>query len=217
PYYLMVTAAGNTQQFQYNELPITGTPSDAHDLLLGYAVSKNGLTVAAADKVEFDQDQNVVNAQIASFSNFGPTDDGRIKPDLTGEGVNVYSAYSDSETSYLAQSGTSMAAPGVTGALLLLQQYYKETHGDFMKAATLKGLSLHTADEAGEFPGPDARFGWGIVNTKKAANAISNVGLSSIIEETSLANGEMLQYTFQVEEGETLMASISWTDPAFSG
>src|SRR5690606_16730121 len=161
PYYLMVTAAGNTQQYQYNEQPITGTAADAHDLLLGYAVSKNGLTVAAADKVMFDDHQNVVSAEIASFSNFGPADDGRIKPDITGEGVNVYSAYSDSETSYLAQSGTSMAAPGVTGALLLLQQYYKETHGKFMKAATLKGLSLHTADEAGEFPGPDARFGWG--------------------------------------------------------
>lgn len=216
PYYLMVTASGNTQQLQYNEQPITGTPSDAYDLLLGYAVSKNGLTVAAADNVAFDQDQNIVNAQIASFSNFGPTDDGRIKPDITGEGVNVYSAYSDSETSYLAQSGTSMAAPGVTGALLLLQQYYKETHGDFMKAATLKGLSLHTADEAGEFPGPDARFGWGIINTKRAANTISNVGLNSAIKETSLSNGETLQYTYQVEEGETLMASISWTDPAFN-
>src|SRR5690606_24089379 len=109
----------NTQQYQYNEQPITGTAADAHDLLLGYAVSKNGLTVAAADEVVFDEQQNVRSAQIASFSNFGPTDDGRIKPDITGEGVNVYSAYSDSESSYLAQSGTSMAAPGVTGALLL--------------------------------------------------------------------------------------------------
>ena len=216
PYYLMVTAAGNTQQYQYNEQPVTGTAADAYDLLLGYAASKNGLTVAAADQVVFDDQQNVTSAQIASFSNFGPTDDGRIKPDITGEGVNVYSAYSDSKTSYLAQSGTSMAAPGVTGALLLLQQYYKETHGDFMKAATVKGLSLHTADEAGAYPGPDARFGWGIINTRRAAQTISNVGLSSTIQETTLADGETLQYTYNVEEGETLMASISWTDPAFA-
>src|SRR5690606_10413598 len=153
------TAAGNTQQYQYNQAPNTGTAADAHDLLLGYALSKNGLTVAAADEVVFDDQQNIKSAQIASFSNFGPTDDGRIKPDITGEGVNVYSAYSDTNTSYEAQSGTSMAAPGVTGALLLLQQYYKETHADFMKAATVKGLSLHTADEAGDDPGPDARFG----------------------------------------------------------
>src|SRR5690606_25170907 len=117
-------------------------------------------------------------------------------------------------TSYEAQSGTSMAAPGVTGALLLLQQYYKETHADFMKAATVKGLSLHTADEAGDDPGPDARFGWGIINTRKAAEVISNIGLSSTIQETTLTNGETQQYTYQVEEGQTLMASISWTDPA---
>lgn len=214
PYYLMVTAAGNTQQYQYNQTPNTGTAADAHDLLLGYALSKNGLTVAAADEVVFDDQQNIKSAQIASFSNFGPTDDGRIKPDITGEGVNVYSAYSDTNTSYEAQSGTSMAAPGVTGALLLLQQYYKETHADFMKAATVKGLSLHTADEAGDDPGPDARFGWGIINTRKAAEVISNIGLSSTIQETSLTNGETQQYTYQVQEGETLMASISWTDPA---
>src|SRR5690606_26997342 len=143
-------------------------------------------------EVVFDDQQNIKSAQIASFSNFGPTDDGRIKPDITGEGVNVYSAYSDTNTSYEAQSGTSMAAPGVTGALLLLQQYYKETHADFMKAATVKGLSLHTADEAGEFPGPDARFGWGIINTKRAANTISNVGRNSYIKEPSLSNGETL-------------------------
>src|SRR5699024_9082601 len=61
---------------------------------------------------------------------------------------------------------------------------------------------------------PDARFGWGIINTKRAAQTISNIGLSSVIEETSLSDGETLQYTYRVEEGETLMASISWTDPA---
>ncbi|MEL4306886.1 S8 family serine peptidase [Joostella sp. CR20] len=214
PYYLMVTAAGNTQQYQYNEAPNVGTAADANDLLLGYAVAKNGLTVAAADNVVLDENENLLSADIASFSNFGPTDDGRIKPDITGEGVDVYSAYSSDNTSYLSQSGTSMAAPGVTGSLLLLQQYYKETHGTFMRAATLKGLALHTADEAGAHPGPDYRFGWGIINTRKAAETISKAGFESEIIEEKLSNKQV--YTFEVEaqKGETLMASISWTDLA---
>ncbi|MEJ4089863.1 S8 family serine peptidase [Galbibacter orientalis] len=214
PYYLMVTAAGNTQQYQYNETPNVGTPADANDLLLGYAVSKNGLTVAAADNVVLDENENLISADIASFSNFGPTDDGRIKPDITGEGVDVYSAYSDTETSYVSQSGTSMAAPGVTGSLLLLQQYYRETHGTFMRAATLKGLTLHTADEAGAFPGPDYKFGWGIINARKAAETISKAGFESEIIEETLNEGQTYSFTVDAEEGQTLMASISWTDLA---
>ncbi|QLE01230.1 S8 family serine peptidase [Galbibacter sp. BG1] len=214
PYYLMVTAAGNTQQYQYNEAPNFGNAADAYDLLLGYAVSKNGLTVAAADNVVLDDKENLVSASIASFSNFGPTDDGRIKPDITGEGVNVYSAYDDNDASYIAQSGTSMAAPGVTGSLLLLQQYYKETHNKFMKAATVKGLALHTADEAGDFPGPDYRFGWGIINTKKAAETISKAGFESEIIEETLQNGNTFTMEVEAEKGQTLMASISWTDLA---
>ncbi|WP_417443381.1 S8 family serine peptidase [Joostella sp.] len=212
PYYLMVTAAGNTQQYQYNEAPNVGTPADANDLLLGYAVSKNGLTVAAADNVVLDENNNLLSSEIASFSNFGPTDDGRIKPDITGEGVDVYSAYDNNDTSYVSQSGTSMAAPGVTGALLLLQQYYRETHGTFMRAATLKGLTLHTADEAGNFPGPDYKFGWGIINTRKAAQTISKAGFESEIIEESLNDGQTYSFTVDAEEGQTLMASISWTD-----
>ncbi|MCX2681245.1 S8 family serine peptidase [Galbibacter sp. EGI 63066] len=214
PYYLMVTAAGNTQQYQYNEEPSYGTAADAYDLLLGYAVAKNSLTVAAADNIKMDANGNLRKADIAPFSNFGPTDDGRIKPDITGAGVDVYSSYSTDEKSYLSQSGTSMAAPGVTGSLLLLQQHYSEMNGGFMKAATLKGLALHTADEAGDFPGPDYKFGWGIINAKRAANTISASGFESVIKEETLAEGQTYSFTVNAEEGKTLMASISWTDMA---
>jgi subtilisin family serine protease len=43
-------------------------------------------------------------------------------------------------------SGTSMAAPAITGLIVLLQQHYKNVNNVFMKAATVRGLH-HSADE----------------------------------------------------------------------
>ncbi len=57
-----------------------------------------------------------------------------------GNGTNLYSSYDSADDAYNTISGTSMASPNVTGSLLLLQQYYKETYDNYMKAATLKGL-----------------------------------------------------------------------------
>ena len=65
-----------------------------------------------------------------------------------------------------------MASPNIAGSMLLLQQHYNDKNGVFMRAATLKGLSLHTADDAGSI-GPDPSFGWGLMNTMAAANTIS--------------------------------------------
>ncbi len=39
-----------------------------------------------------------------------------------------------------------------------------------MKAATLKALAIHTADEAGPNEGPDYQFGWGLFNALSAAD-----------------------------------------------
>ena len=111
---------------------------------------------------------------MSSFSGWGPTDDGRIKPDLVTKGVAVKSCLADSNNAYATWNGTSMATPGATGALLLLQEHYNDTYSTFMKAATLKALAIHTADETGPNPGPDYMFGWGLMNTAKAALHISD-------------------------------------------
>ncbi|TRZ45963.1 S8 family serine peptidase [Robertkochia solimangrovi] len=214
PYYLMVTAAGNTQGMGYNDDPNYGSRKDGYDLLLGFAVAKNGITVAASESAEIDESGNLISSKIASFSNYGPTDDGRIKPDITGAGVNIYSSYGDATDDYRTMSGTSMASPGVTGALTLLQQYYYNIYGSYMKASTLKGLALHTADEAGDFDGPDPVFGWGIINDKKAATTLMNNDLKSLVQEKSLSDGGTYSFEVTADEGKTLMASISWTDPA---
>ena len=125
------------------------------------------MIVANAQDANIDPSSGNLNSvNINSSSSQGPTDDLRIKPDITGNGTNVYSTYEDFDSHYASISGTSMASPNVMGSLLLLQQYYNEVNGSFMRAATLKGLALHTADDAGS-NGPDAVFGWGLMNSKK--------------------------------------------------
>ena len=209
PNYLMVVAAGNDG----NDNSATDNPTGGFgfDKLTGHATSKNNLVVANANDANVDANGNLISVVINSSSSEGPTDDFRIKPDITGNGTNVYSTYESSNTAYASITGTSMASPNVTGSLLVLQQHYNNVNGSFMKAATLKGLALHTADDAGTF-GPDAVFGWGLLNAKNAAETISDNGSFSKMEELTLSQGETYTITVDSDGSNPLLASISWTD-----
>ena len=114
--------------------------------------------------------QSADDVQITSFSSWGPSDDGRIKPDLVGNGYNVYSTSHRHDSAYSVKSGTSMSGPNVAGSLLLLQEAYELKTGNFMRAASLKGLAIHTCREAGLHRGPDYRYGWGVLDTWKPYN-----------------------------------------------
>ncbi len=210
PYYLMVTAAGNAQKSFDNESPNFGKTADGFDLLLGFATSKNGLTIAGAN-TKIGNKGELKEARVASYSSLGPVDDGRIKPDLAGDGSSIFSTNSTTNTSYDTSAGTSMAAPGVTGSLLLLQQYHEELYGDYMKAATLKGLALHTADDV-DSQGPDYKMGWGVMNAKAAAVTLQNKGYSTLVDEETLLEDTTFSITVNANGTENLMASISWTD-----
>ncbi|MAZ72048.1 MAG: peptidase S8, partial [Flavobacteriaceae bacterium] len=209
PYYLMVVAAGNDGNTNYNGNPLNG--NSAYDKLTGHSTSKNNMVVANAQDANIANNGDLISVSISSSSSEGPTDDLRIKPDITGNGSGVYSTYHNSDTAYNSISGTSMASPNVTGSLLLLQQHYNNINAGFMKAATLKGLALHTADDAGP-SGPDAVYGWGLMNSKRAAEAITANGTNSIIDERSLSSGQSYSITVQADGTNDLMASISWTD-----
>ncbi|MGJ8685472.1 MAG: fibronectin type III domain-containing protein [Nonlabens sp.] len=212
PYYLMVVAAGNDgNDNTANPSPLNGNSS--YDKLTGHSVSKNNLVIANANDANINANGTLSSVSINSSSSEGPTDDLRIKPDLTGNGTGVYSSYESSNTAYNSITGTSMASPNVMGSLLLLQQYHNSLNNSYMRASTLKGLALHTADDAGS-NGPDAVFGWGLMNTKKAAEAITGEGSNSFISELTLTSGQ--SYTIDVNASglEDLKASISWTDVA---
>ncbi|WP_179353434.1 S8 family serine peptidase [Winogradskyella vidalii] len=212
PNYLMVVAAGNDgSDNSANSSPLDGNSS--YDKLSGHATAKNGLVVANANDANIDNNGNLVSVTINSSSSEGPTDDYRIKPDITGNGTSVYSTYESSDTAYNSITGTSMASPNVAGSLLLLQQHANNVNGSYMRAATLKGLTLHTADDVGS-TGPDAIFGWGLMNSKRAAEAITNNGDESIVEELTLSNGQSYEITVNSDGINDLYASVSWTDRA---
>ena len=106
-----------------------------------------------------------------------------------------------------------MAAPNVSGTLLLLQEYYNILNDKFMKAATLKGLACHTADDDNTV-GPDPIFGWGLLNAKFAAETILNDNNNlAQIYEFSLSQGETYTYEFSSSNGGALKATLCWTDP----
>lgn len=209
PYFLAVMSAGNDGQNQNNDDPL----GFGYDKLVGNKTAKNNLVVASCEDVTpaADGSVNVANVNISGFSSQGPTDDFRIKPDITGNGSALTSTSNTSNSATAVLSGTSMASPNVAGTLLLIQQHYKNLTNSFMRAATLKGLACHTADDAGD-EGPDPNFGWGLLNAKKAVETITNNGLSSWISEENLNNNQTYTMTVNASGTAPLMASITWTD-----
>jgi subtilisin family serine protease len=150
---------------------------------------------------------------MSTFSNFGPPDDGRIKPDVSAKGVDVNSTVSTSNSAYDFFSGTSMATPAITGMVTLLQQHYNNLNASYMRAASVRGLICHTAREAGNYPGPDYEFGWGLADAQAAASVISGKGVSTVLEERTLANLDVLTKQVSLASTQNLTATICWTDP----
>jgi len=210
PYYLMVVAAGNEgNDNSANENPLEG--DFTFDKLTGHSTSKNNLVIANGNDAIINADGTLFSATVNSSSSEGPTDDLRVKPDLMGNGTDLYSTYDTSDSAYNSITGTSMASPNVAGSLLLLQQYYKETYGNFMRSATLKGLALHSADDVA-ISGPDAASGWGLMNTKKAAETVTKKDFQSIISEIEIVEGGTYTKVVKSDGISPLLASISWTD-----
>ncbi|OYU83587.1 MAG: hypothetical protein CFE24_10705 [Flavobacterium sp. BFFFF2] len=209
PYYQIVHAAGNDRD---DPALNQASAKIGFDLLTGTTVAKNVLTVAAVEQVNSYIDNTSV--LMSSFSNWGPTDDGRIKPDISAKGVGVYSCISTSNTLYDTYQGTSMACPAITGLIVLLQKHYNNINADqYMKAAMVRGLLCHTAREAGDNPGPDYSFGWGLADGQTAAKLISTASTSSILEMQTLNNQAIYTRNFTVDNAQNLKISICWTDP----
>lgn len=239
PFYLIVKSAGNNRgetgpavgepYFRFNaqnQMTAAGnrpsgiSSNDSYGTITWDGNAKNILTVGAVRGIPggYNRPEDVV---MSTFSSWGPTDDGRIKPDVVADGVNVLSTFATGNNSYSTLSGTSMSAPNTSGSLFLLQEHYsKLKSGAFLRSATIKGLAIHTAEEAGTNPGPDYQNGWGLLNVQKAAAVISasvatnNGPASEHLLYENVLNGTSASFsTTVIASGkEPLKATICWTD-----
>ncbi|GEM_PF-1404799 len=233
PYYLMVNAAGNDRGDgplgvvqhkifaagawrQVSGARLLDGGSSGYDCLPTESCGKNILTVGAVG--------NLANGyttpglvKMSSYSSWGPTDDGRIKPDVVATGDTVYSTLETANNAYGYMSGTSMAAPSVTGSVGLLLQQYRLMHGNNqILSSTMKGLLINTADETGSYTGPDYQYGWGQVNTAKAVQLMkqdSTDGYESHILVRTLTNGSVFEIPLSMNGSTPLKATLCWTDP----
>jgi hypothetical protein len=215
PYYLIFWAAGNDQRILSS---LGGYQSITYD-----ALSKNVMTVGAVQDAVSGGQRSLGIASMTYFSSWGPCDDGRIKPDVVANGWDVYSCNSIGDTSYFSDSGTSLSTPSAMGSAALLEQLYaREFSGERMRASTLKGLMIHTADDLGN-SGPDYQYGWGLINVKAAADVIlshkADLSRPKLIEgtlsrTTSGVKTYTNNYTFVWDGVSPIRATLAWTDPA---
>jgi len=187
--------------------------------------NKNGLCVGATNSLARAGDDNPATSPvsaIASYSEFGPMDDGRIKPDLVAFGGDVREPGVDSPRDVILVAGTdsvqnsrgtSFAAPAVAGMAALVFQQYKTKVGSNPSAALTKALLCNSATDLG-LAGPDAAFGFGIANVEAAVATINqreSETLTPFVED-EVGNGLEKNYSVKVAGSVQLKLTLCWMD-----
>ncbi|CRM97270.1 Extracellular serine protease precursor [Pseudomonas sp. 22 E 5] len=90
------------------------------------------------------------------------------------------------ELAYSTQSGTSMAAPHVTGGLALLMERFP-----YLSNPQIRDVLLTTATDLGE-PGVDDVYGWGLMNLKKAIDGPGQLRVDTVVNMDRPAGGAIV-------------------------
>ena len=238
-----VFSAGNDGDANGNPLDPKG--DEGYGSVTAPGTAKNVITVGAAESVRGSGTDGcgVTNGgadsvrDIINFSGRGPTQDGRLKPDLVAPGTHItgaspqHAGYTGTSVCnqqfggnafYSLVSGTSQATPHVAGAAALLRDWYvREVDATPPSPAMTKAVLVNTAvDIAGGDSGkgstipsaPNSDQGWGRVSLGAALDGTQR---EYVDQETALnAAGQSFLRSYSVGDGsKPVRVTLAWTDP----
>lgn len=250
PDYLIVFAAGNSGVDLNKDGRIdpgsVGTPATAKNVLSVGAsenVTQSGGIQVPISQLRSAKDnwsaEPIFSSKVsdnkdgvAMFSSRGPTNDGRLKPDVVAPGTNILSVKSHTPTAqnlwgaynadYVFSGGTSMSTPLVAGSLLVLRQYMVEKLKVVNPSAALMKAAL-MATAVDMYPGqygqgsatqelskrrPNSDEGYGRVDVSQ----FPNLDQALMIDEVQgLATNQEKAFSFQ-HKGGRLVIQLNYTD-----
>lgn len=178
---------------------------DMYNQISPPSAAKNSIVVGAV---------NSNDDSMTSFSGWGPTDDGRTRPDIVAPGCQSDGDFGVTSCApgggYTSACGTSMSAPTATGlAALVLEQYRLLNPGSPDPTnATLKSLLAHNAVDGGN-PGPDYQYGYGSLRVVDTVDFV----VSNNFFEGVLQHGESWDFTINVTAADPeLRVTLAWDD-----
>jgi hypothetical protein len=196
----VVFSAGNERDDGDCGLPVSGYRS-----IPPPATAKNVLTVGA----HFNDQQ-----YMTPFSSWGPTDDGRLKPEISAPGCQQFGDFGVTSTTvgggYLSMCGTSMAAPAVSGSIAALLQEWRARFPSDPRPATYKVLLGNFAKDRAS-SGPDYRFGLGALNLFASVTALQTA--TTVEDDVDDALTDVHPFFVPAGAG-TLLVTLAWDDPA---
>lgn len=186
----------------------------AQDCIGGEGVGKNVILVGSVGDVTEDP-APLGSIQRAGSSSAGPADDGRVKPDVVANGVDLLTPTAGGPQSYGYSSGTSLSSPTITGGLALLTELYGQHRGGAVpRAAEAKALLVHSARSPLGEGEPSPKYGHGLPDFALAADLLLRHfgGERRLVNALHPGDEETHRFAIAGTPGEDLVLTIAWTD-----
>lgn len=184
---------------------------------------KNCLSVGSTENFRPDKGTGADNiSEVVSFSSRGPSDDGRVKPDLVAPGTFIVSAKSSAgdnfcnslyefNGNYSYCTGTSMSAPIVAGSAAIVREHYS-SFGVEPSAALVKATLINGAMDIG-YGIPSNHSGWGLINLSESLHPANQKVVNFTDYSAGLSTGDSVSFNFtSYNDSVPLKVTLVWTD-----
>jgi hypothetical protein len=201
--------------------------------------AKNTILVGASESLRPGFDNCGIDStgaddinSLIGFSSGGPTADGRKKPDIVAPGTHIQGARSQSrgynaqgvcgpadypggQTLYTWSSGTSHAAPAVSGGAAILRQLFQQSVGRAPSPALVKAYLTNSSSYMnGAFAAdslPGVNQGWGLMSLGRALDGVSRL----MVDQDQMVSNTGQVITIQgriADPSKPFRVTLAWTD-----